>query len=150
MDPPVCDVTYECISDSCLTDAVQFEADGSLVFKTTDLVEYPPGEIEFTIRGTVGTLIPISQLVTIKIILINPCHTVTTSFKSQFPIEDTRYVLGRTEMSQEFDKFFELDVLVDCGLINFEFVYEDGSAIDETLFSTPSNELDPRVFKVLK
>lgn len=59
VDPPVCDVSYECISASCLTDAVRFKPDGSLVYETIDLDAYPPGEIEFTIRGTVGTLVPI-------------------------------------------------------------------------------------------
>ena len=150
MDPPVCEVIYECISESCITEAVQFTANGDLVFEATDLTVYPPGEIEFTIRGTMGNLIPISQLTTITITLVNPCSTVTTSFKTQFPIEDMRYELGRPQISQEFDTLFELDVDVDCGLINFEFIYENGRAIDETLFSTPSTDIDSRIFIVLE
>ena len=100
VDPAVCDVTYECISASCQFEAVQqFTKTGDLVFETTDLIGYPPGEIEFTIRGTVGTLVPISQLTTITITLVNPCNTVTTSSKTQFPIEDMRYELGRPQIA---------------------------------------------------
>lgn len=61
-----------------------------------------------------------------------------------------RYVLGRPSISQEFDPLFQLDVLVDCGQINFEFVYEDGSPIDRTLFFAPSSDTDPKIFKVLE
>lgn len=148
--PPVCDITYECVSDTCLTSAVRFTENGRLSFDTFDTVAYPPGEIEFTIRASAGNLVQLMELMTIKITLIDPCSTIGTSFKSQFPIEDIRYVLGRSEIAQPFDELFRLDTRVDCGTINFEFFYADGgSRIDETLFSAPETDSDARVFKVL-
>ena len=79
VDPPVCDVTYECISDSCMTKAVRFN-NGRFDFETFDMVEFPPGEIEFTIRATVGNLIQLEEITTIKITLIDPCGTIGTSY----------------------------------------------------------------------
>ena len=79
VDPLVCYVSYECISDSCLTKAVRFK-NGRFDFETFDMVEFPPGEIEFTIRATVGNLIPLTELTKIKITLVNPCGTIGTSY----------------------------------------------------------------------
>ena len=143
--PSVCDIFYECISDSCLIDAVRF-VNGRFDFETFD---HPPGEIEFTVRASAGKVVQLIELTMIKITLISPCDKVVTSFKSQFPITDVRYVLGRPEIAQSFDELFTLDTSVDCGTINFDFVYADGSSIDEALFQAPKTDTDERVFKVL-
>lgn len=113
------------------------------------MVANPPGEIEFTVRATAGFLVQVVEQTTIKITLIDPCETITTSFQSRYPIADVRYVLSRPEIAQPFDELFMLDTKVDCGEINFEFVYADGSQIDGTLFSAPKTATDQRVFKVL-
>lgn len=76
VDPPVCTVSYECISSNCLLEPLQFETDGSIFFVTTDIEKYPPGELLFTVRGTVGNLVPITLERTVNITLVNPCYTV--------------------------------------------------------------------------
>ena len=58
-------------------------------------------------------------------------------------------MLGRPKIAQSFDELFTLDTRVDCGTINFDFVYADGSSIDEALFQAPKTDTDERVFKVL-
>ena len=51
-----------------------------------------------------------------------------------------RYTLGRQELVHPFDELFVLDADIDCGPLSYEFVYEDGSPIDELLFSAPKTD----------
>ena len=69
---------------------------------------------------------------------------------NQSPISDIRYELGRPVIVHPFDKLFQLDTLVDCGGFVYDFIYADGSPIDESLFHAPASDTDPQVFKVLE
>ena len=69
VDPPVCSVTFECLSVIGEDPDVQCEdkdtvtfstLTGQLTFKTNDMIKYTPGSYIFTMRGTVGETVPIS------------------------------------------------------------------------------------------
>ena len=82
--PPVCPITYECISvrgeDINLkcndSGVVSFdEIEGTMNFNTLDMAKYRPGSYEIIIRGTVGFETKISEDVTFTLVLENPCPT---------------------------------------------------------------------------
>ena len=67
VDPPVCPVTYECISIegpstdlTCNDPNVKIDSQtGELSLQTFDMVKYHPGDYTVTIRGTTGTVVPL-------------------------------------------------------------------------------------------
>lgn len=81
IDPPICNVTFECISVegddpdmSCLADELTFEsASGETFFKSLDIDKFAPGSYEFTLRATTGTEIPISTDFAFNFTLVDPC-----------------------------------------------------------------------------
>ena len=114
------------------------------------MLEYPPGDYEFRIRGTVGNLNTLKEETTIRIRLVDPCPTVGTAFKNPLPFTDLTYVLGKPKIVVPFEELFKIDTLVDCGTIKYEFVTEDGSPVDETLFAYPKTDKESRIFTVLE
>ena len=79
--PPVCPVTYECVSYSfkgmvsdCKEAAVSFSTgSGSLNFNTIDNKRYPPGDYTFTLKAEVGSVVPISTSFSFDLRLIDAC-----------------------------------------------------------------------------
>ena len=96
--PSFCPVTYECVSSNCLLSELAFKSDGSLRFTTSDLKKFPPGKIEFTLRGSVGSLVPKTIDTSIKIILVDPCPTLSASYVDPAPFDEMRYTLGKPDV----------------------------------------------------
>jgi hypothetical protein len=85
LDPPVCDITYECVSVSSNNTSVKCNdtgivnfnpISGNFIFTTFDKETYSPGVYNFTLRGKAGTSFPVQHDVIITITLSDPCPTV--------------------------------------------------------------------------
>ena len=94
LNPPVCDITYECVSvvgndDSVKCDdpgTVNFNPKtGNIIFTTFDKERYSPGNYKFTLRGKAGTDFPVQKEVTIMFTLSDPCPKVKPLMIEQFP-----------------------------------------------------------------
>ena len=68
LDPPVCDITYECVSVAGNSTSVKCDdpgtvdfnpKTGNLIFTTIDKEKYSPGIYKFTLRGKAGTKYPV-------------------------------------------------------------------------------------------
>ena len=106
-DPPVCEITYECITVVSLNETesaiscddqnvvVYFSTlTGRLILRTYDMAKYSPGVYQFTIRGTSGTVALISTEVVFTMTLVDPCPTTSLSNIQVRPFIDMRYILG--------------------------------------------------------
>ena len=147
--PPVCPVTYECLSTEILqgSDAdircddpeiVTFDpASGHFVFETADMEKYSPGQYQFNMRGTVGVQDKISADYSISLKLVNPCPLTSLRNVLGTSFMDMRYTLGRDAVNQPFivSDFVEVDTRVDCGQIKLEFIDEQGDPLDENVFA---------------
>ena len=89
MDPPVCNITYECLTVEkidgtdddvrCIDpDAVSFDpTTGLLNFETSDIDKYSLGQYRFYMRGTTGTIDKISADYSFIMRLASPCPYTT-------------------------------------------------------------------------
>ena len=102
--PPICEITYECVSVAGYNNSVKCDdpdtvnfnpKTGNLIFKTFDKEKYSPGNYKFTLRGKAGTEFPVQKEITIMFTLSDPCPTVKPLMINQFPFEDMRYTLGQ-------------------------------------------------------
>lgn len=102
VDPPVCPVTYECISIegpsvelTCTDPNVRIDSQtGELSFQTFDMVKYLPGDYNVTIRGTTGTVVPLPAEAKFNLKLVNPCFSAKFRNNDLQSLTDVRYVLG--------------------------------------------------------
>ena len=102
--PPVCDITYECVSVTGNSTSVKCNdpgtvdfnpKTGNLIFTTLDKEKYSPGIYKFVLRGKAGTANPVKHEVTITFTLTDPCLTAKPLMMNQFPFVDMWYTLGR-------------------------------------------------------
>ena len=133
VDPPVCPVTYECISiddpDSiftCVSDEI-FNIDnatGQITVQSSDMAKYRPGDYLVTLRGSAGTVFPVFVDTTFTLSLINPCPTAALSNLQKEPFLSVTYTLGDESIDQTFsiDNLVSLDTPVDCGPILISFI----------------------------
>ena len=103
VDPYICPASYECVSiedpSSSLTcDSRQvFQVDnksGLITVKTTDMATYKPGDYPVIIRGSSGTVAPVTVDVTFTLRLVDPCPTARLSNLQKDPIFSVKYSLG--------------------------------------------------------
>ena len=145
VNPPECSVTYTCLSvvgndpDVTCGDAglVSLDSDtGSLSFNSYDMAKYSPGEYTFTIRASISDYPSIMTDFTYTIILTDPCPTASFVTLNSRPFDDMVYVLGEAEQTQRFDvdKIVKLNTQVDCGVVSFVFMDENGAPLDNTFF----------------
>ena len=108
VDPPVCAVTYECISVTgpdadvqCTdSDVVKFSSStGAWTFNTNNIAKYGAGEYKITIRGTAGFGIPVATEVVFRLVTVNPCNTATISNLQKQPFKDMEYSLSTEAVS---------------------------------------------------
>ena len=160
LDPPVCPITYECVSATATVNStsvkcndpgtVDFDSKtGNLIFTTFDKEKYVPGIYMFTLRVTAGTEYPVYNSVTITFTLTNPCPTAKPLVMNQFPFIDMRYTLGRDAIKQPFNELFTLNTRVNCGIFLNEFIDEKGNPLNPIIFSVPASSTDQRIFSIL-
>jgi len=88
------------------------------------MAKYSPGEYMVTIRGTSGTIAPVSTNIVLKLVLVDPCPTATITHLQQHPFGDVTYPLGSKAIAQAFlvSDLVTLSTSVDCGPIVLEFI----------------------------
>jgi hypothetical protein len=137
--PPVCDVTYECISvegdDADVTceipDVSFFESvtteDGqnSVYFNfgtyRNDL--YDPGTYKFTIQGTTGSETPITATSTFTLTLEDPCPAATIQLLAN-PFDDQLYHYREDPIRMSYSILKRMAVIESfnaCGDLAIEF-----------------------------
>jgi len=59
------------------------------------VTKYGPGEYIVTLKGSSGTVTPVSELAVFKLVLVNSCDTATIKNLQKVPFEDIEYFLGQ-------------------------------------------------------
>ena len=92
-----------------------------------------PGTYTIEVSGTVGQR---TEFATFEIVLEHPCPTTELTLQSS-PFTDSTYVLKSEDLTQEWniDSILTSATSIDCGEISVEFFNDDGSTLDQTLFS---------------
>ena len=127
VDPPVCPVTYQCISVtgpdsrlSCLAPAVGLNTNtGTIRFTSTDSQAYYPGEYVFTVRASSGTVNAVTDEFTFTLRMEDPCKESNLIPLQGLKFVNVRYMLGRDQISQRFtvEDLVEVNVQHDCGRV---------------------------------
>ena len=104
IDPSVCQITYSCISVDGPDSDVRCEdknivnfsrSTGTTVIRTLDVKKYSPGTYTFNLRGTAGTVVPLTADFSFKVTLIDPCPQAQLAILNHHPFENMEYILGR-------------------------------------------------------
>ena len=151
VDPPVCNITFSCISVQKLAgmddnvrcndpDTITFNPEtGLLNFETFDIDKYSLGKYKFNMRATVGIGNPFDTINAdffFIMELANPCPFTNLRNMNEFPFKNMRYNLGSDSIMQSFDSkdVIKMDSRIDCGEVEFEFIDQFGRLIDDELF----------------
>ena len=158
LDPPVCDVTYECVSVTGNNNSINCNdpatvnfnpKTGNFIFTAFDKQKHPPGKYKFSIRGKAGTAFPVLKEVEITLTLSDPCFMAKPLKINQFPFFDMRYTLGYDTIAYPFDELFTFERRFNCGILLLEFIDEKGNPLNPAIFSVPVSSAEQRIFKIL-
>ena len=138
----VCPITYSCAVTGSRTDICSITdgetkatfgtTTGDYTFTSYDMVNYLPGDYEFTITGTVGAK---SVTSTWTMTLVDPCLTTQLTIKNPAPFFEQDYILRDSQMN----RFWDLDTIVsrktpvDCGSITVKFIDTNTTAVPDPL-----------------
>lgn len=81
VEPVVCHVSYECVrvtgdSPNLTCEELNIDADsGVMLFLSTDMMTYTPGEYKIMVRGSAGFEEKSKAEVELTLNLVNPCST---------------------------------------------------------------------------
>ncbi len=105
VDPPICPLTFSCLSitgsDSnalqCDDQSGVLQVDaltGKLEMTTQDMVKYPPGEYLVTLQASAGTEEPVTVQIAFTLRLVDPCPSAQLSSLQASPFFSVSYTLG--------------------------------------------------------
>ena len=121
---------------------------GYYTFRSSDHINFPPGDYVFEIKGLVGNL---EATETWTMTLVEPCGSNFVFFMAQNPFADVVYTLAdpMIELPWELGTIVEQFTLADCGSQTVVFKNADGSDLDTLIFEDFQDGISDRL-KILQ